>query len=100
MAVVTTLAQAIAACKAGKLGTSACLDAIDKSDACGPNLPTATADGSGGVVFTCSAVPSAAKAAALLKEAEARVAASSGPPWLLIGGGVVGVGLLVYVLTR
>lgn len=45
------------------------------------------------------AAPSPAKAAALLKEAEAR-AGKSGPPWLLIGAGVVALGVVVFVATR
>lgn len=46
------------------------------------------------------AAPSPEKAAALLKEAEARVAANSGPPWLLIGAGLVALGVVVFVATR
>ncbi len=93
-----TFEQGVAQCKAQKLGVSACLDLLDPL--CGDKNPEAIADPSGVVTFRCGTVPSAAKAAILLKEAEARAAAASGPPWLLIGAGVAAVGLVVYLATR
>ena len=96
-----TLDEARAQCKARGLGTSACLDLIDSLDACGPNLPTAEAGTTPGeVIFSCSSVPSAKKAAALLAESQAKIAAAKGPPWLLIGAGVGGLALVVWLATR
>lgn len=43
---------------------------------------------------------SPAKAAALLAEAHDRQAALAGPPWLLIGAGVLAAGLAVYFVAR
>ena len=92
-----TLEEAAAQCRARKLGTSACLELLDASGACGDRLPTATA-GASGVVFSCSSVPSSRKAAVILAEAESH--ATSGPPWLLIVAGLAAAGGVLYLATR
>jgi len=93
-----TFDEGVALCKARGLGVSDCLDLLDPL--CGDRLPVATA-GASGVIFSCGSVPSARKAAALLAESQATIAkANPGPPWLLIGGGVAVIAIVVYVATR
>lgn len=90
---IAGVAEAQAQCLALDLGPSACADLVEPH--CGPSevvrleagrAPFCVEDGRA----------SPAKAAVLLREAQARQAAIAGPPWLLIGGAVA-VGGLVLV---
>ncbi len=92
---MTAFDDAVAECRAQKLGMSACLDHIDPF--CDGN-PEAIADGKGGVIFRCANPLNARKAAILLAEAEKRQPPNL-TPWLILGGVLV-AGVVVYGITR
>jgi hypothetical protein len=92
-----SLAEALAECKARNLGPSACSDIVDPF--CGGRGVEIIA-GSPPIVRCVAGEDSARKAAIQLAEAQAKIAASKGSPWLLIGGGVAALALVVYLATR
>lgn len=99
---VSAFDDAVAECRRDKLGTSACLEHINpfcdgnpEASFVGPGLP---------VAFTCKQPIGAQKAAVILAETQQRIAAAnnaraSSTP-LLVVGGLVLAGLLVYAVTR
>jgi hypothetical protein len=97
-----TLAEAQAQCRA--LGTDLRKSGAHMSECVellAPFCPNGVASTFGVELPTCAgAAPSPRQAAALLKEAEANAAKANGPPWLLIGGGVVVAGLAFWLWNR
>lgn len=74
---------------------TACMDLL------APFCPHGVAADEGDELPHCAGEgPSAAKAAALLREAQERQAALEGPPWLLIGGGVAVAGVVLWLVFR
>jgi hypothetical protein len=104
MSAPRTLAEAQAQCRAlgvdlrvSGRGMSACMDLLS------PFCPNGVTSTSGDELPSClGAPPSARKAAVLLAEAQARAnaAAGDGPPWLLLGVGVLALGGLAYWLAK
>ena len=98
---VTTFDDAVAECRAQKLGVSACLDHINAFCDGNPEVTVISGSGATAVVsYKCAKPISVQQAAALLKEAQATVAANKPTPWLLIGGGVLAVGVVAVLALR
>ncbi len=97
-----TLAEAQAQCRA--LGTDLRVSGAHMSDCMDllkPFCPHGVVGTFGVELPTCAgADPSAAKAAALLKEAQATAAANAPAPWLFIGGAVAVAGVLWLVFRK
>ncbi len=94
---IRSLSEARAECTRAKLGPSACMDLVEPF--CGPGENVAVdLDVDGGLAF-CKREESLspAQARVLLGEAEARARAAEGPPWLLIGGGVLLAGVVAWL---
>lgn len=92
-----TTAQAQAQCAAQSLGPSACADLVAPTCAPGQGVRIEL----GKPPFCANETISPAKAAALLKEAQATAAANAvTPTWVFVAGGLVVVGGLAWLLLR
>lgn len=92
-----TTAQAQAQCLAQHLGPSACADLVEPT--CAPGQAVRIVAGAPASCVNADISP--AKAAALLKEAEATAAANAAiPTWALVAGGAAGLALLAWLALR
>lgn len=92
-----TTAQAQAQCVQQQLGPSACADLV--APTCGPGQGVRIELGK--APFCVDENISPAKAAALLKEAQATAAAHAvTPTWVWVGGGLLAAGVVAWLALR
>lgn len=95
----TTFAEALAECRAQKLGMSACLDHLNPFCDGNPEATVVSGSGSSAVIdYKCAKPISPQQAKVLLKEALANANANKPTPWLLIGGVAAGALLVAYLV--